>query len=146
MHLHRVGALIFLIRISVQEPNLTLGSLIVMHSTQSNTDISAWIFILHLAGCCYLYTQYISILRALQWLSIISACEKGFLLKTWKLTINCFFLILAPLWMYVFSSLIAWIDKDLILLRYWTVLSLLQRQVFFQDITYPEKAPNHLSI
>jgi len=43
MHLHRVGALIFLIRISVQEPNLALGSLYsyvsVVHSTQSNADI-----------------------------------------------------------------------------------------------------------
>lgn len=41
MHLGRVGALIFLIRISVQEPSLTLGSLIVIHGTQSNTDTPA---------------------------------------------------------------------------------------------------------
>lgn len=62
MHLHRVGALVFLIRISVQEPNLTLGSLFshvsVVHSTQSNADIPGWIFILHLAECYYSYMQH----------------------------------------------------------------------------------------
>lgn len=63
MHLHRVGALIFLIRTSVQEPNLTLGSLYshvsVVHSSQSNAYIPGWIFILLIAEYYYLYTLHI---------------------------------------------------------------------------------------
>lgn len=53
MYLHRAGALIFLIRISMQEPNLTSGSLYihvpVVHSNQSNSGIllASWIFLLH---------------------------------------------------------------------------------------------------
>lgn len=63
MHLRRIGALIFLIRISVQEPNLTLGSLYshvsVVHSTQSNAGTPVSIFILYLTECYYLYVQHV---------------------------------------------------------------------------------------